>query len=110
MVNKLFLTWPFKHWKKNEAKLQNTGPLLKAYVSQVAHQLVSRFRGLSQAACQSKTTAERHVPKPETQKRNHRNETTRTAETTETPELNNGNVEMKLLKHRNRTTKTATKT
>jgi len=34
--------------KKTEAKLQNTGPLLKAYVPQVTHRLV--IRGLSQVA------------------------------------------------------------
>ena len=51
----------------------------------------------------------RHVLKPETPKRNHRNvnETTETAETTETPERNHRNTETKPPKHRNGSNETS---
>ena len=88
--------------KKTEAKLQNTGPLLKAYVPQVTHRLVIRFRGLSQVA--RRLVSLKPLPSSMYQNPKHWNETIQTkptnetngtAKTTETPELNNGNAKMK---------------
>ena len=62
----------------------------------LAHHSIPSSLSSGSSARQSKTTAEQHVPKSKTLKRN---ETTGTAKTTETPELNNGNAEMKPPKH-----------